>query len=138
MIAIYCILGVLLLIGFLGLIERIRLKRIARQREEDSICTFVRSLDYRSLDTGVIREVYNHLQAWLGYREQSFPIRVSDSIDRDYRMDPLDLDDMLLEVATKTNRDLSDTTKNPLYDRVENVGDMIEFICHQPRANNSA
>jgi len=132
------ILGLILCIALCALFERVRLRNIARQREDDSICTFVRSLDYRSLDTKVIREVYEQLQTWLHCGKRPFPVRVTDNLHEDYKMDPLDLDDLVLDVAKKTGRDVSDGSKNPYYDRVDTVGDLIGFLCSQPRITKTA
>lgn len=127
------IVGIILCIALSVIFDRARLRRIACQREDDSICTFVRSMNYRKLDTKVIREVYEQLQAWLRCGKRPFPVRVADNLHNDYSMDPLDLDDLILDVAKKTGRDLSDTSKNPYYDRVDTVADVIGFLCSQPR-----
>jgi acyl carrier protein len=127
------IVGIILCIAMSVVLDRARLRKIAHQREGDSICTFVRSLDYRALDTKVIREVYEQLQTWLRCGKRPFPVRVADDLHEDYKMDPLDLDDLIVDVAQKTGRDLSDTSKNPYYDRVDTVADVIGFLCSQPR-----
>lgn len=126
------IVEIIMCIALSVVFDRVRLRKIARQRDDDSICTFVRSLDYRTLDTKVIREVYEQLQAWLRCGKRPFPVRVADDLHEDYRMDPLDLDDLIVDVAKKTGRDLRDTSKNPYFDRVDTVADVIGFLCSQP------
>ena len=68
----------------LNIIDHRRLRRLADERRGETICHFPRSLDYRRLDTKIIRAVYEGFQRHLG---TSFPIRAPDDIDQVYRID---------------------------------------------------
>ena len=109
-----------------------RLRSRANERPSDSICTFGRSLDYRRLDTTVIRAVYEEIQDYLSYLGVRFPIRASDNFMSDLDMDEEDLDDVIVMIGERTGRSLDNTDKNPFYSRVNSVSDLVEFICHQP------
>jgi hypothetical protein len=122
----------LVLIGWLLVIrEKQRFRRLAVERASESICSFVRSLDYRRLDTGIIRCVYEQLQRHLG---APVPLRASDRLDHDLHLDPEDLDDLAEAIALQCRRSLDSVQRNPYYDRVTTVGDLIEFLCAQPNA----
>jgi hypothetical protein len=59
------ILGGVTIVTIVGtILERRRIKQIAMKRGDANICAFVRSLDYRNLDTKIIRAVYNEFKDW--------------------------------------------------------------------------
>jgi hypothetical protein len=110
-----------------------RLRRLARQRLGDSICSFARSLDYRRLDTKVIRAVYEGMQDNLARVCPAFPVRPSDDIDQVYRVDPEDYEDFVVKIADRVGRSLEDYGRNPYYHHTSTIAGLIEFLCAQPK-----
>jgi hypothetical protein len=110
-----------------------RLRRLARERLADSICRFARSLDYRRLDTKVIRAVYEGMQDNLAHVCPAFPVRTSDKVAQMYRIDPEDYEDMVVEIADQVGRSLKDYERNPYYSQTSTIGGLIEFLCAQPK-----
>ncbi len=114
-----------------------RLRLLASGRQGDSICRFARSLDYRRLDTKVIRAVYEGLQECLQFAHPAFPVRPSDDLERDYLMDAEELEEMVCEIADRLGRSLQGYEKNPHYPKIRTVSGLIEFLCAQPKVSTS-
>jgi len=111
--------------------ERRHLARLAAQRQGESICQFARAFARRTVDTWVIRAVYESLHGYLGGQ---LPIRADDRLQQDLRLDGDDLDlDLLAEMARLSGRSLERTADNPWFDRVTTVRDLVTFLGHQPR-----
>lgn len=114
--------------------RRARLLALADSRSGESICEFARSFDTRSVDTWVIRAVYEGLQEQLRDVHPAFPVRASDVMLKNLIDDPDDIDmDLAPEVARRTGRDLDDTRDNPYYDKVHTVADLVMFFNAQPK-----
>src|SRR5204863_4255363 len=90
------------LILFVHIYDQIRVRRLMKQRHGETICQFVRSFDYRRVDTKIIRATYEYLSHWNKVKAQPFPVRASDTIDKIYGIAEEDLDDFAKEVANKT------------------------------------
>jgi hypothetical protein len=110
-----------------SLLNKRRLQRMIKERKNDSICRFARSFDYRRIDTRIIRAVYEEACDWT-----SFPTRISDDFDKDFHMDPEDLEDMAQIIAHRAQRSLDDYKKNPFYGQVNTVKGLVLFFLHQP------
>ena len=104
-----------------------RLNALARSRPDDTICTFARDFDRRSVDPWVVRATWEELQKYLGPEREPFPMRATDRIERDYGVPPDDLGDVWQVIARRAGRSLEDAERNPYYDRVETVGDLVHF-----------
>lgn len=133
--------GSLLALGSLGAVlsrrEALRLARMAQDRAGESICQFVRSIDCRRVDTWVVRAVYEELQRSLSVAV-AVPLRVTDHLQRDLRLDADDLDDLVVDMAQRARRSLADSSANPLFGKVTTVGELVEFLQAQPRLPTSA
>ena len=125
--------SIALLSWVVWIFERKRLAKLSANRHEDSICTFARSFDCRHVDTQIIRAVYEELQSYLSDSHDKFPIRASDRIDEDLRIDREDLDDIAYDIAARAGCDMANTKANPLFDKVNTVADMVLFFAHQTR-----
>lgn len=126
-----------IIIGFLleARHQRWRLQRMAKERAGESICTFARSFDCAATDTWVIRAVYEQLQTYLQADVAVFPLQREDNMVKQLGVDPEDLCyDIMDEIATRTGRSLEDTGQNPYWDKMETVGDLVQFFLHQPKA----
>jgi hypothetical protein len=115
-----------------AIIQKRRLQKIATQRQEDSICTFARSFGRRAVDTRIIRATYEELQKYFSSDVQNFPIRATDSVEKDLRLDEEDLEDVAMEIARRAQRSFENIEKNPLFGKVKTVGDLVLFLNLQP------
>lgn len=94
--------------------DEARLHTLARARGGQSICEFTRDFDYRSVDTWIIRAVYEQLQRQLLHIHPAFPIRADDRLKEDLLLDGDDLDmDVAQEIEGRTSRTLDDAKRNP-------------------------
>jgi hypothetical protein len=113
---------------------RNHLHALAASRTSESICTFARAVDCRSLDTWIVRAVYEEIQAHLPSDCAKFPIRWEDRLKEDLRIDPDELDEELaIDIAERTGRDLAGAETNPLFGKVKTVGDLALFFHAQRR-----
>ena len=118
--------------------DKHRLRKLAASRTRDSICTFARSLDYRQLDTKVIRAAYEGLQLGFHGFLPNFPIRSSDRFWQDLRIDLDDLDEVVFTISKRSGRSLDGCESNAYYGKVETVADLILFLCAQPKVGYSS
>lgn len=134
--------GWLLLLGFVAAVaEGMRsddrhLRRLADNRSGEDIGSFARALDRRHqpFDPWVVRAVWDALQAELIVDGKPVPIRPTDCIVEDLRLDWEDLDfDIVETIAPRARCSLQDIERNPLYGRVVTVGDLVHLLSSQPR-----
>lgn len=125
------------LVAVLSRREALRLARMAQSRAGESICQFARSIDCRRVDTWVVRAVYEELQRSLS-AVVAVPLRLTDHLQSDLRLDADDLDDLVSDMAQRARRSLADTSANPLFGKVTTVGDLVEFLQAQPRLQTCA
>jgi hypothetical protein len=105
---------------------RPRDRRIAKDREGESICQFARGFDCRSVDTWIIRAVYEEFSG-------SFPLRPSDRLKEDLHIAGDDVDYAAMHIAKRTGRGLNGSERNPLYGKIKTLRDVVMFFHHQPR-----
>jgi len=115
--------------------ENDRLARLAADRQGESICTFARSFDYRAIDTWVIRAVFEELQPFCRFDARTLPLRPTDDIYDDLRIDPEDADDLVEVMAFRTGRSFEDQdcARNPFFGKVQTVSDLVMFLVNQPK-----
>ena len=114
--------------------SRRKLRALARVRDGESICTFVRALPVRELDTWVVRAVFEELQAYLSHVVPAFPVRPSDRLTDTLQIDAEDLESDLAErVAQRSGRTLDHAEANPYCGKVDTVEAFVRFLCEQPR-----
>ncbi len=119
-------------------IEYFGMKRLATERGSPNICEYARSFDYRNVDTKIMREVWNEIQASLGnYNKESFPVRADDLFTKTYNMDPEDLDDIYWDVADRLGIDTENPESNPYYEKVTSVKNLVLFLHNQPKVKNA-
>src|SRR4051794_1910742 len=81
--------GSILIIGYFStVIRRRRMKRLAAGRPGESICTFARSFKWRTIDTWIIRALYEELQTLCQTGCEPFPVRATDRLFEDLRIYP--------------------------------------------------
>ncbi len=106
---------------------------LGEERSQQSICEFARSFDKRSVDTWVIRAVYEQIQEYVSMSGVVVPIQAKDSLFELLEIDSDDLDmDLVAEIAERTGRSLEGWEKNPWHGKVETVGDLVHFFVAQP------
>ncbi len=133
------IIGIIVFLSVIGAIwNYYRMKKIALKRGEPDICSYARSFNYREVDTKIMREVFNHVQKWAGkYEGIPFPVKAEDCFDKIYKMDPEDLDDIYLDIAKKLGISIEHPEKNPLWNKIKTVKDLVLFLHNQPRINKA-
>lgn len=105
----------------------------ARHGESASICSFVRGLPIRSLDTWVVRATFEQLRTLSEVIWDGMPVRPSDKLHDDLWIDDGDLFEMLEVIALRSGRSSKNYHLNPFYSKVTTVADLINFVCAQPR-----
>jgi hypothetical protein len=110
---------------------------VAASRVDESICTFVRSFDYRRTDPWILRAVYEELSRYLAVGGHPLPIRADDRWEEDFEIDPDDFADLVVDIAHRAGRSMADTEHNHLYGKVKTVRDIVRFLEHQPRIEAS-
>jgi hypothetical protein len=133
------VIGVIFVIAaILSIVNHRRMRKIARGRGEANICAYSRSFDYRSVDTKIIREVWNELQSYLGkYDGKPFPLQANDMFEETYKLDPDDLDDVYWAVADRLGIETENPESNPYWNKVTSVKSLVLFLDNQPRKNHS-
>lgn len=109
---------------------------LLKERQSDSICSFSRYFEYREVDTWVIRAVFEQLQNYLNPERENFPIRPTDDVFIDLKIDEEDFEfDLVEEIAQRTGRSLEDAESNPYYGKANIVENLVYFFNEQPKAN---
>jgi hypothetical protein len=121
--------------GFLHWQHNRDLQKPAALRTTESICTFARGFDRKAVDTWIIRAVYEELQAYVKYPGGSCPIRAADRFEKDFHVDPEEMEELLPVIAQRTGRSTDDTESNPYFGKVSTIGDLVHFINCQPRTS---
>jgi hypothetical protein len=115
-------------------IESRLLARLAASRPRESIGSFAFALDFRNIDTWVIRAVYEELQEWVSTRKLVVPVRPSDRLE-DFGIDSEALNlDLGPEIAQRCGRTFDGCERNPYFGKVITVADLVQFFAHQPKA----
>lgn len=130
--------GYVLVIVICGIIGHYRMKKIAVTRGDPNICEYARSFDYRSVDTKIIREVWNEVQINLGkFNGKPFPIKAEDMFEETYNMHPDDLDEIYWAVADRLGIDTEQPESNPYFNQVTSVKNLVLFLHYQPRTGDA-
>ncbi|HHJ2792477.1 TPA: hypothetical protein ACQIW6_001857, partial [Escherichia coli] len=128
-----------LFIGYLIAIakqEKIKLieKRqiMADKRQGLSICQFARQFSPHTVDTWVIRAVWNTLQG-NGYIDYPLPLKASDKLDDDLDLvnDADELEELVEDIAARCGRDLRGIEDNPFLP-ITTVGSLVSVLNAQP------
>lgn len=105
-------------------IRRRRSSRAPEVRDGRSICQFARGFDYRTVDTWIIRAVYEQFS---GGR----PVRPLDRLWDDLSVDDEERDFGLLFISQRIGRSLEGLERIPV-ERFQTLHDVVMFFQHQP------
>lgn len=109
--------------------------KLCEDREGLSICEFAREFDLKTVDTWIIRAVYEQLQAALPTKH-TVPIKASDGLFNTLMLDEDDVDlDLVEEIAQRTGRSLDGYESNPYFGKITTARNLVLFFNHQARAN---
>ena len=137
----FILLFIVVIVVLIVIEQRSRSKKLAKlsqERKEQSICDFARSFDYRSIDTWVIRAVYETIQEYVSTPRVLVPIKAEDDLTKVLEIDDEDLNmDLLVEMLQRTGRSVEDTSRNPYYGKVKTVSDLVYFVNAQPPISNT-
>lgn len=126
------LIGLILLSALDHVSDHRRLRWLALAREGENLCTFARAFDRRQTNYWVMRAVYDALRPYCTFRGGRMPLRPSDSLARNLRIDADDLTDIARDATVRVGRAFEDLEANPLYGRVDTVRDLVAFVQHQP------
>ena len=129
-------------IGIWGYFDTRRIKRkfeaLSEVRSEESICEFARSFERNSIDTWVIRAVYEQVQKYVVFSDKALPLKEDDDLFELLELDEDDVDmDLAVEIAQRTGRSLDNAENNPYFGKVKTVGDLVRFFNAQPLAKST-
>ena len=110
------------------------LESVRRSRPGQSICDFARDFDRGCLDAWVVRAVWDALQAYVGKKDNPFPVRAEDTLADTLWIAEEDIDELIDDVAQRAGRSLERTEGNPYYGEVHTVGDVVRLLQAQPLA----
>ncbi len=111
-----------------------RLRRLAAGRPGEDIGTFARGLDRRTqpFDPWVVRATWDALMPHVSYPGGRVPLRPTDAIVEDLRIDLELLEIEFCEIAQRAGRCLDGIEANPLYRDGRTVGDLVRLVSAQP------
>ncbi len=113
--------------------EKRRLAALAEKRHGESICEFTRAFERRSVDTWVVRAVYEQVQELLRPSYACFPLRADDRLKDDLGIEMDDVEmDLAPAVAERTGRSLDHTESNPFFGKLSTAADLVRFFSSQP------
>lgn len=122
------------LLALSELAHRRQLRRVATERVGEDIGSFARAFDRRTepFDPWVVRAVWDVLQPYVTFGGGRAPLRPSDRLGDDLRIDPDDIDMAIVQkVAARTGRSLERVEENPFHGRVTTVGDLVRLLSGQ-------
>ena len=97
------------------------------------IGNFARSFNCRKIDTWVIRAVYEQIQDYVSTEKITLPIYAEDNLFEDLEIGEEDLyEDLSEEIAQRTGRSFDNVENNPYFNKVNTVGDLVNFFNNQP------
>lgn len=114
-------------------INLIKKRRImADKRQGISICQFAREFDTHTVDTWVIRAVWNTLQGD-GYIDYSLPLKANDKLDNELDLvnDADELEELVEDIAARCGRDLRGIEDNPFLP-ITTVDSLVRVLNAQP------
>ncbi len=128
-----------LFIGYL--IAEVKLEKIkliekrqimANKRQGLSICQFAREFDPRTVDTWVIRAVWDTLQG-NGYIDYPLPLKADDKLEDDLDLvgDADELEELVEDIAARCGRDLHRIEENPFLP-ITTVDSLVRVLNAQP------
>ena len=117
-----------------------RLRELAAGRAGEDIGTFARGLDRRTqpFDPWVVRATWDALRPLVSYPGGRVPLRPTDSLVDDLRIDPDLIEDEYFEIAERAGRCLDGIEANPHLHKVRTVGDLVRLVSAQPLTASAA
>ncbi|MCU7873666.1 MAG: hypothetical protein KZQ91_13075 [Candidatus Thiodiazotropha sp. (ex Lucinoma borealis)] len=77
--------------------------------------------------------MYEQIQEYVSLSKVFVPLRADDDLFDLLEIDEEDLDlDLLEEIAQRTGRSMNNTEKNPYFEKVRTLGDLVYFVNEQP------
>ena len=108
-------------------------KTLVKKGEKLNIFDFAKSFDCRTVDTWIIRAVYEQLQECVKYTGYVIPIKAEDDIFQDLGVDSEEFElEIIDEIAQRTDRSLDNTENNPYYNKINTVHGLVYFFNEQP------
>jgi len=80
----------------------------------------------------IIRAVHAVVSEVLDPIVPSFPLRAGDRFEDDLQLDDADLGELVEIAAQRAGRSVENLESNPFFGNVSTVGDLVQFLAHQP------
>ena len=113
--------------------DRRRLRALASTRAGEDIGSFARAFRPNAVDMWIVRAVWDALAPWSTIPEGRVPLRATDRLVEDLKIDPEDLEAVMREIAGRIGRSLERANSHPLYGRVSTIRDLAQLLNGQPR-----
>lgn len=113
--------------------RRARLQAWAGEREGEGLCTFVRAFPRDQRDGWVLRAVYVELQPYYRIDRRVVAPRPGDLLREELKMDPEDIEFIVLASVKRAGRESGNWKTNPYRDHVLSVADLVALVGAQPR-----
>ena len=130
----FSLVGAVIVIGVAAVIfvltdsENATRRSLASKRRDDNYLDFARSVENLEADPMATRAIYEELLDHLGY-----PIRAEDRVKDGLGIGEDRLWDVLVEIAARCERDLSDYLDERAFSHLETVADIVDFVSELPR-----
>jgi hypothetical protein len=109
-------------------------RRVARERQGESICSFAGAFERRTVDPRAIRAVHEALTSLVSFRGGAVPIRATDRMTDTIGLPGEDLEELAEEIAERVGRRTVWSEQDPFLGSVATAGDLVHFISAQPYA----
>lgn len=111
-----------------------RFKELASERQGESICSFARAFDCGSVDTWVIRAVYDAMQPYCcEFGRNKLPLRPDDELGSMFRMDIFDFDEIAESIGRRTGRSCEELSDIVEVERIATVRDLVMYFTNAKR-----
>jgi hypothetical protein len=127
---------IVLTMGFLMLVDYLRMRRLAEQRKGETFYHLAAHFIGENVSEEVLRNTYEYFYDWSG--AVSVPVRATDNIDEIYGISDEDLDDAVEAILTKSGRRLPSEEEIESFPLFETVEDVVLFVAASPKSDKES
>ena len=107
-----------------------RLLGLAAERPDDSICTFARAFDRRTMDAWIVRATWDEIRSYLPeFEGRPFPLRATDRLWDDLHLEADDMEYAIVtNIVQRSGRRFRTETTDDDTQPITTVGDLVRWI----------